>query len=190
MWDTVLIEVERDFDLHAAIYGLPTGAHGRPHLPILHLREGFFFQAEAGTLDDDGVHYPPIGGDNDVEQHRSLILGFSSFVGILRLRAVDAHRRPDAVDASAEHSAARAAPFAGTKPAAGATADACTVAISKRIRDALRQRITPVRHIRTLYLQARRTEQGWIHRQFGVQIQNLCLRRSELRHRELGKLPL
>jgi hypothetical protein len=42
-WNRLLVEVEGNFDLHAAIYRLAAGAYGRAHLPILHLRHGFFF---------------------------------------------------------------------------------------------------------------------------------------------------
>jgi len=42
-WNRLLVEVEGNFDLHAAIYRLAAGAYGRTHLPILHLRHGFFF---------------------------------------------------------------------------------------------------------------------------------------------------
>jgi hypothetical protein len=43
VWNRLLVEVEGNFDLHAAIYRLAAGAYGRAHLPILHLRHGFFF---------------------------------------------------------------------------------------------------------------------------------------------------
>src|SRR5713226_3987993 len=147
MRNPVLVEVERDFDLHAAIYRFPAGAHGRAHLPILHLREGFFFQAEAGPFKNQWIDHAPVGGNRHVEQHRSLILGLTSFIGVLRLRAVDALRRTDPVQAGAESSAARAAAFAGTKSSAGAAADTRAIAISERISDALGQGITEVRHI-------------------------------------------
>src|SRR6266403_5216620 len=117
----MLVEMEGDFDLHAAIYRLAAGANGGAHLPILHLRYGLFFQAETGPFEDLRVEYAPIGGNRHVEQHGSLILGLASFVGVLRLRAVDADWGAHAVYAGAEHAAARAAAFAGAKSSAGAS---------------------------------------------------------------------
>src|SRR5258707_14378694 len=122
-----LIKVEGDFDLHAAIYRLAAGANRGAHLPILHLRHGLFFQAEAGPFENLRVEYAPVGGNRHVEQHGSLILGLASFVGVLRLRAVDADWRADAVYAGAKHAAARAATFAGAKAPSGARADARAV---------------------------------------------------------------
>src|SRR6266404_1348777 len=113
----MLVEMEGDFDLHAAIYRLAAGANG------------------------------------------------------------------------AEHAAARAAAFAGAKSSAGATADTGAIAISERISDALSQGIAEVRHIGAGDFQIGRTEQGRVHRQLGIQILDLYLRRGELRHRELGELP-
>src|SRR6202521_4637770 len=87
LWDGVLVEMEGDFDLHAAIYRLAAGGNRRAPLPILYLRNGFFFQAETGPFENLRVDCAPIGGNRHVEQHGSLILGLASFVGVLRLRA-------------------------------------------------------------------------------------------------------
>src|SRR6266481_4965743 len=59
-WIRLLVEVEGDFDLHAAIYRLAAGAYRRAHLPILHLRHGFFFQAEAGPFENLRIEYTSI----------------------------------------------------------------------------------------------------------------------------------
>ena len=69
--DMALIKVEGDFDLHAAIYRLAAGANRGAHLPILHLRDGFFFQAETGPFENLRVEYAPVGSNRHVEQHRS-----------------------------------------------------------------------------------------------------------------------
>src|SRR5258707_12657557 len=65
----LLVEVERYFDLHAARHRLPVGANGGAHLPILHLRESFFFQAEARAFDDHRVDHASIGGNTHTEHH-------------------------------------------------------------------------------------------------------------------------
>src|SRR6266404_6587541 len=184
----MLVEMEGDFDLHAAIYRLAAGANGGAHLPILHLRYGLFFQAETGPFENLRVEYAPVGSNRHVEQHGSLILGLASFVGVLGLRAVDTDWGADAVYAGAEHAAARAAAFAGAKSSAGATADTGAIAISERISDALGQRIAEVGHIGTRDFQVRRAEQGRVHRQLGIQILDLYLRRGELRDRKSTRL--
>src|SRR4029077_16478900 len=126
------------------IYGPPTWAHGWPHLPIPHLREGLFFPAEARPLKNQRVDHASVGSNRNVKQNRPLVLGLTRFVGIFRLRAVDALRRTDAVDAGAESPAARPATFAGTKSSPGAASDARAIAIPERIGDALGQRIAEV----------------------------------------------
>jgi len=64
-----LVEVERNFNLHAAIYRLAAGTHRRAHLPILHLGEGLFFQPEAGAFDDHGGDHPPVSRHRYVKQN-------------------------------------------------------------------------------------------------------------------------
>ena len=88
---TCLVEVERHFDLHAASHRLPVGTNGGAHLPILHLREGFFFQAEAGAFDDHRVDHASIRGNDHVEQHGPHVFRLARFVGVFRLRAINTH---------------------------------------------------------------------------------------------------
>src|SRR6266700_2696223 len=166
------VEVEGDFDLHAAVDGLPARANRRPHLPVPHLREGFFFQAKPGALDDDRVDHAPIGCDRHVEQHRSLIFGLARFVGVFRLRAINALGRADTVYTSAEDAAAGTAAFAWAEASARAAPDTAgfarpdtaTAAWAAGISHGGRERIAHVGQGRVGYFQIRWTKERWVHR--------------------------
>src|SRR5258708_2191237 len=175
--------------MRPAIYRLAVGANCGAHLPILHLRHGFFFQPETRPFQNLWVEYAAISGNRHVEQHGSLILRLTRFVGVFRLRTVDTGWGTDAVHAGAEHAAARASAFAWPKSAAGAAADAASftcadttaTAWATGIIHGCRQRIAHVSQRRVGHLEMGRTERRRIHRQVGIQVLERRFRRSELR---------
>jgi len=104
-----LEEAENDFNVDAAIHGFAVGAYRGTHLPVSHGRHGLFFQAESGALENPRVENAPVRCDDHVKQHASLVLGLARLVRVIGIRAVDAGRLPDAIDAGAKFPAARTA---------------------------------------------------------------------------------
>src|SRR5689334_17402413 len=107
-----LEQAESDFDRNLGWKGLAARADGGAELPLADGFNGLFVEAEAGALDHLNVGGAAIQSDDHHQHNYALILGFAGFVGILRVRAVDAAGHADTIDASAESAAAGAATFA------------------------------------------------------------------------------
>ena len=137
-WEILgLVEAEGDFDRDDVATGLPRGADGRLELPALHGSMAFSSRPRPGPFTTEMLMALPSVVMVTCKHDRALILGFAGFVGILRSRAVQAHRNANAVHAGAKSAAASAAAFARTQAAAGAAANARAIADAQANRTAL-----------------------------------------------------
>lgn len=98
-----LVQVETDFDLHPAIYRFSIRAKRGLHLPFLYLLQRLFIQAQARTLRHYWIDDLSVSSHCYVQNNCSAIFGGSSFVGVLRWRAVNALRRDDSIHPGASH---------------------------------------------------------------------------------------
>src|SRR5450755_2123943 len=87
-----LVQVEVDFDLHAARYWFATRTKRRTHLPLHDAFDGFFFQTHSGTFDHYRLAHAAVGGDQHIKQYGPLVFGFAGLFGIVKAGAVDALR--------------------------------------------------------------------------------------------------
>src|SRR5271154_1941560 len=110
----VSVQVEIDFDRHLNLYRV-TVFHPRLEAPSLDRLKSLFIQSHA-----QGVHHPKIGGtavgiNHNHQSANTLILGFASFLGELRIGRVDWPRRshsPAGTENAATHAHAFARPNA------------------------------------------------------------------------------
>src|SRR5882762_7646060 len=188
--ETDLEKAEGNFDRHNCGHRLSVWSGCRLATPRLHRSHGVFVKTHPDALDHPDVADFSIKANDAFHYDRALVFYLARFIGIFRWRLVETRRNSHSIQPGAEDSASRAAALAGSQTAARPAADTGAIAISKRIGDALGQRITEVRHIGAGNFQVRRAEEGGVHRQLGVQVLNLCLGRCELRPLELGELPL
>src|SRR5581483_401594 len=128
-----LEQAEGHFDRDQRWNGLAVGAHGGLAAPLANGFDGLFIKAEARALKHRNVGHTAIERNHTLQHNNALVLGFAGFVGILRIRRVEAGRHAHAVDAGAEQATARAAAFTGAEAAAGTAADAGSVAMAERI---------------------------------------------------------
>src|SRR2546429_3500699 len=127
-----LKQAENDFDVDAASHRFAVRSASGTHSPVLHCGDGLFLQAESRPLENARLDHAPVCGDDHVQQHAALIFGLARFVGIVRVRAVDATGLADAIHAGAEHSATGPAAFSWSKTAPGTAANPAAVSCPNR----------------------------------------------------------
>ena len=134
----VLIQPERYFDGHNYRNNFAVRSSGWPESPGAHGLDGFLAQAHPGILDYGDVDGPPIRSHCYLQHNRAHVFRLPRVVRVKRRRAIDAFRNTNSVHAGAERSATGASTFSRSQATAGSTADACAIAMTKRLTYSIR----------------------------------------------------